>query len=152
MSDRVRETAPQGCNQALTGGTQNFKLTSLSCSSAWVKTHCLYRHFCHHLTRQNKNKSSRQWQPFASSLNQFSCLKVTELNFAILQQRDKTVPMLGRPYHTPAGVEEGPFHMEFTFLKSRLPYNHPQLEEYKDEFLSTRKFSLTAQDFWIREK
>lgn len=61
--------------------------------------------------------------------------------------------MLGRLYHIPAGVEEASFHMEFTFLKSILPYNHPQLEEYKDEFLSTLKLSLTPQDFsWIREK
>lgn len=52
----------RGVIKALIGGTQNLELTSLSISSAWVKIHCLHSRFCHHLTRENKNRPSGQRQ------------------------------------------------------------------------------------------
>lgn len=52
--------------------------------------------------------------------------------------------ILDRLNHTPAGMEKNALsYVIYFFLKSILSYNHPQLDEYKDEFLSTLlNFSL----------
>ena len=75
----------------------------------------------------NKREQEQIQQPvtaFGSSFSKFFCLKVTELSFEILQQRGKSMHMLGRLYHIPAGMEKSPFICNY-FLEKSTPLQPP---------------------------
>lgn len=56
--------------------------------------------------------------------------------------------IMDRLYHIPAGMEKNALSYVMYFLESIFSYHHPQLAEYKDEFLSTLiNFSLHHKAF-----